>query len=359
MTDLVAEDARGAVWLGTAGFSAIAAMLVANAAGWRRFNSLALVLLPVMVVTLPFSLGFETPSNPLANYGWLAWPVVLGAQYAFLYYREEGYPNLTRILHVGTYWVLAMLITSEVRWLVEHVAAGDWPLAFAVVSAAVLALATGMAHGKLPWPLARHWYAYSTVGIPVVAGAAGVVALAASLSSSGSAAPLPYLPLLNPLTIAAVVAGLAVWRAFDVEVGRRIARVVLPLFTVVGLVLLSMEVARGVHHFAGVPFTVGALAGSAIFQAGLSLVWGAAGLAGMVVGAIRERREIWMGGAVVMGIVILKLFLVELGNVGTLARVVSFLGVGLLLLIVGYFAPVPKGRSEAEDPETPAVTTEE
>ena len=115
---------------------------------------------------------------------------------------------------------------------------------------------------------------------------------------------------------------------------------------------------RGVHHFAGVPFTIGALAGSAIFQAGLSLVWGAAGLAGMVAGAIRERREIWIGGVIVMGIAILKLFVVELGNVGTLARVVSFLGVGLLLLIVGYFAPVPKGRSEAEDAEAPAAPTE-
>ena len=48
----------------------------------------------------------------------------------------------------------------------------------------------------------------------------------------------------------------------------------------------------------------------------------------------------------------------ELGNVGTLARVVSFLGAGLLLLIVGYFAPVPKGRSEAEDAEAPAAPTE-
>ena len=358
MTDLVAEDAQGAVWLGTVGFSAIAAMLVANAVRWRRFNSLALVLLPVMFVTLPFSLGFETPSHPFANYGWLAWPFVLGVQYGFLYYREEGYPNLTRILHVGTYWVLAVLVASEVRWLVENVAAGDWPVAFAVVAAAALALATGMTHGKLPWPLARHWYAYSTVGIPVVAGAAGVLALAVSLSSNGSAAPLPYLPLINPLTIAAAVAGVAVWHAFDVEARHRNAGVVLPLFTVAGLVLLSMEVARGVHHFAGVPFTVGALAGSATFQAGLSLVWGAAGLAGMVAGAMRERREIWIGGAVVMGLVILKLFVVELGNVGTLARVVSFLGVGLLLLIVGYFAPVPKGRSAAEDPATPAVTTD-
>lgn len=311
-----------------------------------------------MAATLLFSLGFETQPHPLENYGWLAWPLALGVQYAFLYYREGGYPRLTPLLHVGTYWVLALLIAGEVRWLVENVAGGDWPLAFAVVSAAVLALATGMARGKLAWPLARHWHAYSTVGIPVVAGVAGLIVLAASLGSNGSAAPLPYIPLLNPLTIAAVVAGVAIWRALDIDLRRPEARIVVPLFAVAGLVFLSTEVARGVHHFAGVPFTIGALAGSAIFQAGLSLVWGAAGLTGMVAGARKERREIWIGGAIVMGLVIVKLFAVELGNVGTLSRVVSFLGVGLLLLIVGYFAPVPKGRNGAEDPETPVTAVE-
>ena len=356
IAEFVVESVRSA-WLGVAALSAIAAMLVAKTLGWRRLDSLALVLLPVMVVTLFFSLGAGAQPHALQNYGWLAWPFALGVQYGFLYYREGGYPRLAPYLQIGTYWALAVLIASEVRWLAGNVAGGDWPLAAAVVTAAAMALATGMARGKLPWPLEHHWRSYSTMGIPVLAGVAAMIALAASLSSNGSAAPLPYLPLLNPLTIGAVVAGVALWRAFDLEVRRSNTRVIFPLLAVVSLVLLSMEVARGVHHFAGVPFTVGHLAGSAIFQAGLSLVWGVAGLAGMVAGAIRERREVWIGGAVVMGVVILKLFVVELGNVGTLSRVVSFLGVGLLLLIVGYFAPVPKGRNEAADAEAPAAPT--
>ena len=355
VNEFVVPDLQNNLALGTVALSAVAAMLVAHALRWRRFNSLALVLLPLMALILADSVWFGRAPHPLANLGWLAWPIALVAQYAFLYYREEGYPGLVRTLHVGTYWIFAVLIASETRWLVQNVAGGDWPLAFAILAAAVLALATGMARGKLSWPLARHWHPYSKMGIPVVAGAAGVLALAASLSSSGSAEPLPYLPLLNPLTIAAAVAGLAIWRAPDIDVRQADARSLGLLFAVAGLVLLSMEVARGVHHFAGVPFTPGALAGSAIFQAGLSLVWGAAGLAGMVAGARREHRDVWIGGAVVMGLVIVKLFLVELGNVGTLSRVVSFLGVGLLLLIVGYLAPVPKGRNEAGDREAPAA----
>lgn len=37
----------------------------------------------------------------------------------------------------------------------------------------------------------------------------------------------------------------------------------------------------------------------------------------------------------------ISLFLVELGNSGGVARVVSFIVVGLLLLVIGYFAPIP------------------
>jgi uncharacterized membrane protein len=67
----------------------------------------------------------------------------------------------------------------------------------------------------------------------------------------------------------------------------------------------------------------------------------------MVVGARSRARAVWLAGAALMTVVVVKLFLVDLGNTATLARVVSFLGVGLLLLVVGYFAPVPP-RAEAE-----------
>ena len=348
ISDLPDESVRSA-WLAATALSAVAAMLVARELAWQRLASLGLVLLPVMLVVLG-SVPMGMQSHPLEHYGWLAWLLAFGIQYGFLYTREGGYPRLAPFLQIGTYWVLAWLVAREVHWLVGNLAGGDWPLASAVVSAAVLARATGRARRSLPWPLETHWHRFSALGIPVVAGMAALAVLTASLTSSGSAAPLPYLPLLNPLTIAAVVAGVVAWDAYDIDVGRADGRGMLALVVAAGLVLLSMEVARGVHHFAGVPFTAADLAASAIFQAGLSLVWGVAGLAGMVAGAMRERREVWIGGAVVMGLVIVKLFIVELGNVDTLSRVVSFLGVGLLLLVVGYFAPVPKGGNSGRKP---------
>jgi uncharacterized membrane protein len=42
-----------------------------------------------------------------------------------------------------------------------------------------------------------------------------------------------------------------------------------------------------------------------------------------------------------MVVVVAKLFLVDLSNVGTIARIMSFLTVGALLLVTGYLAPLP------------------
>jgi len=45
--------------------------------------------------------------------------------------------------------------------------------------------------------------------------------------------------------------------------------------------------------------------------------------------------------AALLGVVIAKLFLVDLSHIGTIERIISFVGVGLLMLIIGYFSPLP------------------
>jgi uncharacterized membrane protein len=53
-----------------------------------------------------------------------------------------------------------------------------------------------------------------------------------------------------------------------------------------------------------------------------------------------------------MGLVVVKLFIIELGNSGSISRIVSFIVVGLLLLLVGWYAPVPpKEEKTADKPE--------
>jgi uncharacterized membrane protein len=109
----------------------------------------------------------------------------------------------------------------------------------------------------------------------------------------------------------------------------------------VALLLSTVSIIRIVHHTTGVAWHPDTLFGSVAVQSSLSIYWAILGLSGMVMGTKRARRSVWMIGAALMSVVVLKLFVIDLGNTGTVARIISFLGVGVMLLVVGYFSPVP------------------
>jgi len=98
---------------------------------------------------------------------------------------------------------------------------------------------------------------------------------------------------------------------------------------------------RATHHLGDIVWRPHALFESVQVQSALSIYWAALGFGGMVWGARNTRRWVWIAGASLMVIVVLKLFFVDFGNTGTVARIVSFIGVGGLLVVVGYFAPAP------------------
>jgi uncharacterized membrane protein len=54
-----------------------------------------------------------------------------------------------------------------------------------------------------------------------------------------------------------------------------------------------------------------------------------------------------MVGAVLMGVVVAKLVFVDLSHLSGIERIVSFIGVGVLMLVIGYFSPVPPRKVEA------------
>jgi uncharacterized membrane protein len=66
----------------------------------------------------------------------------------------------------------------------------------------------------------------------------------------------------------------------------------------------------------------------------------------MVFANRRRTRPLWVCGAVLLGVVVVKLFVFDLARTSGVERIVSFIVVGLLLLVIGYIAPVPT-RSDA------------
>jgi uncharacterized membrane protein len=53
--------------------------------------------------------------------------------------------------------------------------------------------------------------------------------------------------------------------------------------------------------------------------------------------------------ATLLGVTVVKLFFVDLGEIGTVARIVSFITVGILMLVIGYLAPTPPVKTVEHD----------
>ena len=109
----------------------------------------------------------------------------------------------------------------------------------------------------------------------------------------------------------------------------------------------NLMLLRTVSNYLGVPYTFDAMLASQFVQAMLSLVWSVTALLLMRHAARRQLRQQWSMGAVLLGLVVLKLFLIDLSNVGGIERIVSFVGVGLLMVLIGYLAPFPKAAAPA------------
>ena len=163
------------------------------------------------------------------------------------------------------------------------------------------------------------------------------------------ASGLPYLPLLNPLELATAAIVWQTWRwcgawLLEHDPDAEKAQIALPAALV--LFAVSALVMRVWHEYGGVAWRLGDLLASFGLQASLSIVWALLAIGLMVRGNQKAARALWFTGAGLMGVVVGKLFLVELGNSGGVARIVSFIVVGVLLLLVGWFAPMPPKGGE-------------
>ena len=290
----------------------------------------------------------ETP-HPAALAGWLGWPLFFIAQYRLLWQREPAAP-LLMVQHAVTGLLLLALLIWEASWQLQLVVSqGFWPsLPSAALLIATLALLTP--HRLAPaWPLARHATAYRLGAGWPVALASALWLLAANASSAGSAAPLPTLPLINPLDLASLGLLLALLR-YGLQPAAREQlppRTLLAALAALTFLWMNAALVRGLHYGIDTPlFGQGAMQ-STVLQAALSMFWSLLAFAVMLLASRKSLRTVWLVGAALMAVVVVKLFVIDTAASGTLARIVAFFTVGGVLLVTGYFSPLPPAKTEA------------
>ncbi|MCI5139765.1 MAG: DUF2339 domain-containing protein, partial [Candidatus Electrothrix sp. AR1] len=228
-----------------------------------------------------------------------------------------------------------------------------WELiVWALVPLALLRVVQGSRLARY-WPLSDYAAQYRKQGSGVIAVLLWLWLVISALRSPGDAVPLPFIPIFNPLELSQIIVFLVVFRWLLLRRKYVGSWIPLRIFIAVGgataFLWLNAALARAVHHFAAVPFVADAMFDSRLYQAAVSILWSVLSLILMVTAHRLKHRTLWLVGAGLVGITVAKLFLIDLANSGTVERIVSFLAVGVLLMIIGYFAPLPPARIEQEE----------
>ena len=203
------------------------------------------------------------------------------------------------------------------------------------------------------WPMSAWPTAYLGIGGAGLAVYLWLWSLVANLSDAG-AFPLPYLPIANPLELAQglALATVAGWLVFLQRDAPRSGvcpmmpltwpAVVFALFAGVTAVLL-----RFIHHYLGIEYQADAL---------MAFDRRAVGAVDFL-GTRRARRPWWSAPQRAGGSSGSRVPPARRGAAqrcsswtcpapATVARIVSFIGVGVLMLIIGRFSPVPPAAPE-------------
>jgi uncharacterized membrane protein len=346
--------------------------LLAQRWPWSLPRALALLAPTLASFIAVVQLGADsTVMHPFKAWGMLGWPVLFATQYWLLRRSDElndaaqASENelatllaLDNVLHPLMYVWLAVIASWELAWQAQHLLGGVWSwLPLGLIPAALLWCGV-QPRVTLRWPLLRHATSYRLHAGLALAVLLSLWLLGINLTSAGQPVFIAYVPLLNPQDISCVLVGLALvqWWLALTEQERAAAWPTAdlnPLLVLAALAFIwaNSALVRTLHYLFGVPLNGELLFHSTLVQASLSVFWMMLALVAMLAASRRALRVLWLSGAGLMSVVIIKLLLIDLSNTGTLARIISFLTVGGLLFVVSYLSPLPpapKPRNSVE-----------
>lgn len=314
---------------------------------WRELDASKWLLWPLMLVMVVYQLSHQQ----IVAAGWsnLAWCIALPA--ALMLLRRDGERLLPRVamgLHLTLCWMILLALAAELYWFARALPWGmaAWGSGLAMAAGGGVILALSAAVRRRAWPFGE-WPALYTCLAPIPVVVALLVLLVVTNFQDGVVYRQTWLPLVNPLEEGAAFAllGLVVfYRAVDRYYPALLAQarpwpaVAIMAF---GFWWLNGALMRALAWYGDVAWNMASLWDSRLIQTTLALFWMLIALVAMVHATRRASRQEWLCGAALLGVVMVKLMLVDSAGGGGLSRAVAFIGVAILVLIVGYFSPLP------------------
>ena len=149
-----------------------------------------------------------------------------------------------------------------------------------------------------------------------------------------------YLPLLNPLDLTLI--SILLYQSYvALKVDSNYRTIVLVICGLGAFVTVSSMLVRGFASVWGTPTWEHGAWSVSMVQTGLTILWTVIAMVLMFLANKKAIRLVWFAGIALLTMVVAKLVLIDMSNTSAVLRVVSFIGAGLLMLVIGYLAPLP------------------
>ena len=327
--------------------------------GIPQLRPVAAFIAGVVLVRLVFNVHIvDYPVGDLVAANWVLYGYgvpTLAFFFAARGFRRRGDDLLVTVLEGGCLVFATLLVSFEIRTLVEgRLDSPDYGLLEqSLNSVAWLSMA------YLVWIYAqRDPRPVLVCGWRILAGLGAVQVVLLQLLATNplwSGAAVGEFPVVNLLFIAYAVPALFAYRFAEIlraEGRLRLARAGGILCLVLVWTYLSLEVRRA---FQGPILTLGPLGDAELYV--YSAVWLGLALGLLGIGILREVASLRYASLALLMMTVAKVFLVDMSELTGLYRVASFMGLGLILIGIGYLYqrfvfPTPKKRAESGGGET-------
>ena len=299
----------------------------------------------------------------------LAWIAAFTSCYVYLYKISSEKTNNNRLvnnhvifLHISLFW---MLLGWLVRELIHIFDALPW--GYEVIKWSLMATITCSIILLFYFLIKRQYItsfllvkSYWTIGLLPLIGYI-VYYLITGLSMSGQIIYWSYIPIINPLEESAIFSLLmfSVWIKLmpnyvqfdDKTTNSGILNIPLPNLILVSLMTLTFlwgnsVVLRCLSQIFDITWNAYTLWHNNIVQMTASLLWMLSAVILIAIGHRYSLRKIWYSGQLIQITVIIKLIFVDIQETDGLLRAFAFIGVALLMLLIGYLAPIPPKQND-------------
>lgn len=291
----------------------------------------------------------------LAMVGCLAVATLLGAWLLSRWHRDQLHTRVDQLI-----WLLVLIGT--LTWLLQEVPFSYWQhdtelRAIVSLLPTIIGVFVLMALLLLPTLSAMlgrfgRWLDVATLLkdsayllVPITL----IWTLLANFSLNGQLLGV-YIPVLNPLDL--TLLSILLYQFFvALNVKKSYRNIVLMAGGVGVFVTVSSMLVRVFASAWGTPTWAGGAWSVSIVQTGLTILWTVLAMVLMFVAHKKSMRLIWFAGMALLTMVVAKLVLIDMSNTSAVLRVVSFIGAGLLMLVIGYLAPLPPKDARLETTE--------